>query len=918
MVMAASRTTTTRRRRRRRKRHLFSSEWSLPSFGGLFLLSLVVVVILCTLTTRITITEGFLLQQQQQPQRNSRQSTLPASLLHATKLKKRLEQQQQQSDTDTVIWFPTDLIDDDVDENDIDFDDDIDLERLQELAINYTASLIRPIISDDDRTTTTTTLITSATKADHDENHGDDDNAEEENTVASSPAPHQQLPPMDAVTYARGRFLDLCGTTHGETALENLFQQPQAQQQYAASVAADKQQQDAAASLSSSPLSIIVIVKASVLILQRLCVLGMFYGLTMGPLAVEQSTRHMTEPEDDDDAENDFHHQWTSDSARRLKYRALRDDATMKLLPAVQLLAALQKKQSSLGAFDLLVRLGAWQRHENLALLRSGLPVRFSQDEEDAAVQVAAAAATMSTTTTHDPDELLGIRQDLRQRFKVFTIDGADTNEIDDGLSVERLHDGDGDNRVRYWIHIADADRWAPRGSELFQVGRKRATSIYLPDKAIAMLPSSVSTDVMSLKANTDSSYAISLGVELDDKGNVIEDSLIVTPSTVRVTYRLTYDQVDEMLEDGIAYQEEWELGQLYAAAKTRKQWRFQNGNTERFLPTPIPRYFMSVYPNERAPDGLGIKVRVELGNNSGKNQSSTVAEDTSSTTYSETEEQPVSAANTLVTEMMILAGEAIGKWAQRENRTLTSENPNTLQLPFRSQDPPDYKSRSREKKIMKDLLEYNLGGGYCHAWYSRRFLSPVRVTEIPDPHSGLGLPCYVQWTSPIRRFQDLQVHTVVKRYLRRKRVVEMLQDGQAIPDGITVDDLGCAIVNNDDDGTAAAAASLNLDELDSDIDYRDRTKLLGPVQFVQKNSQKYWMLEYLRRLQEADPATEFEVLVLGCVNPTKRQYAIYVYGLGLEWRYSSPVGLQAGNKFKVRIGNVAPHNGQLIFVRMQ
>jgi hypothetical protein len=84
------------------------------------------------------------------------------------------------------------------------------------------------------------------------------------------------------------------------------------------------------------------------------------------------------------------------------------------------------------------------------------------------------------------------------------------------------------------------------------------------------------------------------------------------------------------------------------------------------------------------------------------------------------------------------------------------------------------------------------------------------------------------------------------------------------------------------------------------------------------KNSQKYWLLEYLRRIYEANQSIEFEALVLGCVNPAKRQYAIYVYELGLEWKYSSPVNIQAGNKFKVRIGNVIPQNGQLTFVRVQ
>ena len=89
----------------------------------------------------------------------------------------------------------------------------------------------------------------------------------------------------------------------------------------------------------------------------------------------------------------------------------------------------------------------------------------------------------------HDPDMLLGLRQDLRHQ-KIYTIDGASTSEIDDGLAVEALSHENGIERYRFWIHIADADRWAARDSEVFQSARRRATSIYLPHGAIPMFPS--------------------------------------------------------------------------------------------------------------------------------------------------------------------------------------------------------------------------------------------------------------------------------------------------------------------------------------------------------------------------------------------------------------------------------------------
>ena len=164
---------------------------------------------------------------------------------------------------------------------------------------------------------------------------------------------------------------------------------------------------------------------------------------------------------------------------RRLKFR--RDSSLGKML-----LGKMKRKRTSRGAFDLLVELGAWDIHEDTSLLRSGFPVRFTDEEMRASIDAECTART-------DPDELLGIRRDLRH-FKVYTIDGESTSDIDDGISVEVLEDGGGGRnggttRYRYWIHIADVDRWAPRGSELLGVAERRGTSLYLPTMTLCMFP---------------------------------------------------------------------------------------------------------------------------------------------------------------------------------------------------------------------------------------------------------------------------------------------------------------------------------------------------------------------------------------------------------------------------------------------
>ena len=114
-----------------------------------------------------------------------------------------------------------------------------------------------------------------------------------------------------------------------------------------------------------------------------------------------------------------------------------------------------------------------------------------------------------------------------------------------------------------------------------------------------------------------------------------------------------------------------------------------------------------------------------------------------------------------LVTEMMIMAGEAMGKWAHKEG----------VEVPYRNQPKPRFKERTVESKFYRDLRESGVGNGWPASWYVRRFFESVDVGKERRGHSGLGLDEYVQWSSPIRRFSDLQVHAKVKRHLRVKKI---------------------------------------------------------------------------------------------------------------------------------------------------
>jgi hypothetical protein len=159
-----------------------------------------------------------------------------------------------------------------------------------------------------------------------------------------------------AYNLARGRFVDLCCTLEGERTLEALFDDEEASNEN------------------------IHVLQGAIISLQSLVILGTQFGVKGTPEQFEKSVSHLIEPRDDLEMEKD-HAEWDASSARRLKYQN-------ELTPGLQLLTELQSKRSAQGAYDLLVKIGAWQKHEDLALLRSGLSTRFSSAELGAADKV--------------------------------------------------------------------------------------------------------------------------------------------------------------------------------------------------------------------------------------------------------------------------------------------------------------------------------------------------------------------------------------------------------------------------------------------------------------------------------------------------------------------------------------------------
>jgi len=665
----------------------------------------------------------------------------------------------------------------------------------------------------------------------------------------------------------KGCFRDLACTIEGEIVLEKMFYEH-------SEPALNEQNSDT--------------IRGSIVALKSLLIMGMQVGVKGTPEQQQKLTAHLYSRTDEATVVvNDMEEYLQSLSSRKLK-------RNIDLTAATQLLAELKRKRSNQSAFDLLVQLGAWRKHEDIALLRSGFPMRFTEEEEKAAAE--------AELNPRDPDELLGLRKDLRD-MKVYTIDSEHTSDIDDGLSIEVVTKPDGTKRHRIWIHIADADKWAPRDSEIFKAAGRRTTSVYTPTGSVPMFPSNLSAGVMSLRANHDS-YALSLSVELDDDGMIDDSTIQVMPSLISVNYRLAYDEVDEMLEMGIGYFEEWELGALLSEASKRRKFRIAMGSTEGFVTRPIPQVDIRVLNNDTSQDGIDIVVKVEGSHNAGFNQSSYVLDMNGVDDYA----PAVSSSFLLVTEMMIMAGEAMGKFKmiaesrQADIDTNVLQLENKLDLPYRTQPRPDLSARYQELNTLNSLKER----GYCHAWYARRFFEAVRVLDEPLPHYGLGLDCYVQWSSPIRRFGDLQVHAAVKRFLRKERINIMMQNGDRIPDELRDSDLGCPVPN-----------CIESPNKTLKINYKKGLGFIKAARTVQKKSNEYWLFEYIRRrIENSETEVEFAATVLGCVDPNRYQYAIYVHELGLEHKYLSERGyIQTGDVIWLKVDSVSPRYGLLTFI---
>lgn len=487
--------------------------------------------------------------------------------------------------------------------------------------------------------------------------------------------------------------------------------------------------------------------------------------------------------------------EWQKSDRPRLeaieKLALLGDESNQKAL-AQEALVALDRRFSQESAFELLVDLGVWHQHENLELRRRQIPVDFSE-----------AALSMAQNRLSDPPpDADQNRLDLTH-LKTYTVDDESTREIDDALSVENLPDG----RQRLWIHIADPTRWVLPGDDLDLEARRRCTTVYLPTGMIPMFPIELATGPMSL-IQGEVHCALSFGVCLTEAGAI--DDYTIAASLVKPTYRLTYEDVDEMLDLGI--QAEPELMAIAHWAKVREQWRASQGAINIHMPETSIRV-----SQENEESFIDIKVLDD------------------------------SPSRELVAEMMILAGEVAARYGQA----------NELAMPFRSQPQPELPPDEELMQLPSALVRYSA---------IRRCMPRSEMGTTPARHATLGLEGYSQVTSPIRRYTDLLAHFQIKAHLR----------GEPLP------------FSSDEITELTQGASSGAYE----------------AVLVERQTKRYWALEYLRRQGSASLWT---VLLLRWLREGDRLGLVLFEDLGLELPMRFERNIELGERLQVRITHSNP-----------
>lgn len=357
------------------------------------------------------------------------------------------------------------------------------------------------------------------------------------------------------------------------------------------------------------------------------------------------------------------------------------------------------------------------------------LPQEFPEDVLEAARQQA---------ELFDPENLDG-RRDLTADV-IITIDPLDARDFDDAISLVRHENG-------HWVlsvHIADVTHFVPERSPLDREARERATSIYLPDRVIPMLPETISNHLASLQPDK-LRYARTVEIEFNEDG--VRVSSEVYRSAIKSRRRFTYEEVDEYLADPADWTEKLApdvhslLGRMHELAMLLRRRRLAAGAIELTLP----------------------EVKIDL-DRAGAVVGAHVVQNTVS--------------HQIIEEFMLAANEAVATWLHAEGRLFlrrVHEQPELRRLKAVTTfvrelgvECESLESRFEVKRVLAEVAGKPMERAVNFAIL--KSMQKAHYSPIEEGHYALHSRHYCHFTSPIRRYPDLTVHRLCDLLARGRR----------------------------------------------------------------------------------------------------------------------------------------------------
>ena len=325
-------------------------------------------------------------------------------------------------------------------------------------------------------------------------------------------------------------------------------------------------------------------------------------------------------------------------------------------------------------------------------------------------------------------------RKDLRY-LDSFTIDPDDAKDFDDALSIEKE-----DGFYNIGIHIADVSHFFNNRTQINNEAEKRATSIYLVDRTIPMLPEKLSNNLCSLKPNVDR-LTFSVLIKMDEKFKII--SSWVGRTIIHSKKRFTYEDAQESIDNSNGLFHE-KLNMLNKVAKHIRKKRFDSGSFN-FRSNEV-KFKLD---KEKKPIGVYKKVRKDT--------------------------------HKLVEEYMLLANKIVAEFIINHEK----KHNKTFPFIYRIHEDPEqqkiselknyikqygYSINSNEKNLavsLNDLMKKIKGKPEESSIekFAIRSMSKAKYSTNKEKHFGLSFRHYTHFTSPIRRFPDVMVHRLISDY---------------------------------------------------------------------------------------------------------------------------------------------------------